>query len=467
ALPTAAQGSAPRRHRLALRGESADHLTSLALRPGATEQEAPEGEPPPGVSNMIAVREALGDALDELEDQELVALGDLIGSVCCIAVIETSHVDDAHRIFMVLNDRGKPLDRKDILKAEVLGRVALDQRQRCLVIWEERERLLGVGFEVLFGHIRAIHGRSGPRIIDGIRSIIAETGGAERFVDRVFAPAADALAAINHCRHEGSPHSAAICRRLRYLGWLTGTEWVPATLAFWLANPDKPEVLYAFLREIDRIAYTARLLGLGGDKRIARFDRLTDLVRSGRGLDTRLAPHVLTREELRNINYNLRSLHYRSQQTCKLVLMRLSDEIAGREENLDPADYTVEHVLPLNPGRTSSWRTVIPDAEERARVANLLGNLVLVPRALNADAGNLDLSAKLDLYFAAGRPRQPAITEQLRGLATWNADTIRARDADFASRLQRMWRLEDAPSEPATPPASGRPRRRGRARTSD
>ena len=61
------------------------------------------------------------------------------------------------------------------------------------------------------------------------------------------------------------------------------------------------------------------------------------------------APFRLSREEVRNIGYHLRSPYKRDQQVCKLLLLRLNDEMTRSTTLLEPRDYSVEHVLPQRP----------------------------------------------------------------------------------------------------------------------
>ena len=47
-------------------------------------------------------------------------------------------------------------------------------------------------------------------------------------------------------------------------------------------------------------------------------------------------PFALTRDEVRNIGYHLRSMYRRDAQVCKQLLLRLNDELARSTTVLDP-----------------------------------------------------------------------------------------------------------------------------------
>ena len=142
------------------------------------------------------------------------------------------------------------------------------------------------------------------------------------------------------------------------------------------------------------------------------------------------------------ILYNLRNLHSRSPLTCKLVLLRLNDELSGAPQGLSPGDYTVEHILPQKPGRTSAWRSWFPSAEEREVCTNSIGNLVLVTREQNDKARNAELPRKLDIFFRAQGVQVPRITAELEGIAEWRAPQLLAReelvDIGIAARTEKV-----------------------------
>ena len=62
-------------------------------------------------------------------------------------------------------------------------------------------------------------------------------------------------------------------------------------------------------------------------------------------------------------------------------------------------ELTVEHVLPKKHGAGSAWRGAFPDAQEREQCTEALGNLVLVSKAQNDKAGNLEFARKHAIYF--------------------------------------------------------------------
>jgi hypothetical protein len=220
---------------------------------------------------------------------------------------------------------------------------------------------------------------------------------------------------------------------------------------WWRVHNGDPERLLVFLRKLERLAYALRLLGIGADKRLARFQAVVQAIRRGTALDAGHSPLEISREEQRNILYNLRRLHARSQLTCKLVLLRLNDELAGAAQNLTPGDFTVEHVLPQKPGRNSAWRAWFPSADERETCTNSIGNLVLVTRQQNDRARNAELPRKLEVYFRTPGVTAPRITAELEGISEWRAPQILAREDRLLTLIRSMWQLESSKNSELPP----------------
>ena len=81
------------------------------------------------------------------------------------------------------------------------------------------------------------------------------------------------------------------------------------------------------LKEIDRLAHLLRLLVLGTNKRKRRFAEVIDLIMAQAPVKAPEPPFKLSREEMRNVGYHLRTPYKRDQEVCKLLLLRLNDEM--------------------------------------------------------------------------------------------------------------------------------------------
>jgi hypothetical protein len=306
-----------------------------------------------------------------------------------------------------------------------------------------------------------MYGRPGTHIIAGIRAITQESGGADGFISRVLQPAAAVFDDIRNARHSGSQQSPSITRTLAYLRRLPAADWMPAAMLWWLQRGKDPAELAWFLAALDRLAHGVRILGLGAGRRTQRFGTVIWAIRNGQDLKGPAGPLAFSREDLRNMQFNLHSLHARSSPAAKLVLLRLNDQIAGTPQSLPIADLSIEHVLPRKFGNSSQWRAWFPDPEVREQCTESLGNLVLITKAQNDKAGNSDFARKQAIYFGTPGAPVPTLNEGLRGKTEWKAAQIKEREAFLMKHLDALWGI--AGSQPDG--NGGKPPRRRRFRS--
>ena len=434
--------------RVQLRGPDTAFLDHCIAEPGAClvpplHETASEPQ-----RRLLEIRDFFARQLRPLEPAELSRFAAFVLENCALVSVVTNTIDRAYQMFTVLNDTGKPLTRNDILKAELIAQTAPAERARATEVWDGLEHRLGDKFEDLFSYVRTQSARSSGQIVEAIRAQAdATAGGAGGFIFDTLAPAGRIVDAILHGGHTGASQSAAINSYLRYLNWLPGKEWIPPLLGFWSRHGNQAAALLVFLREMDRFAYGVRVLGLGGDKRGQRMAELNNLINAGSPASGPWPALVLNREELRTINFNLRDLHRRSPQVCRMVLLRLNEHFGGA-----PADsavpLTIEHILPLKIQPNSQWRVDFPDTDARQKFAACLGNLTLVTARVNERAGNHDFARKSAIYFEPGAEPIVRLTQELRHMAAWTPQQIEARLERLSAGVHALWRFDEAHAVP-------------------
>lgn len=243
------------------------------------------------------------------------------------------------------------------------------------------------------------------------------------------------------------PSSAAINRYLTYLGWIPSSEWVPPLLLWWQRHGgDGPELLW-FTEALERLSYGLRILGHGGDKRAQRFAAISAAIRRADTLTPQSEVMTFTKDERRTITYNMRDLYGRSQQTCKLVLMRLADAMAGTVSPAVEGELTVEHILPTKPSASSVWQQWFADANQRARSCSSIGNLALLPTALNDRARNHEFTRKRLVYREADRGVAGTLLRDVVEQQEWRAAQIERREAQFLEMIQQFWNFNRSDAE--------------------
>jgi uncharacterized protein with ParB-like and HNH nuclease domain len=158
----------PSRYRLRLRERDAQFFQKYIQDEGGIEalkklhgDSLPESQRNIRDNTLGFIRE-----LQKLSENQLIALTQFIVNRCFLIVVAVSSpdLDSVYRVFAVLNSRGLNLSYPDILKAEIIRDIPLEQQDDYATKWEEAETLLGSErFEDLFFHLRTIFSRERQR----------------------------------------------------------------------------------------------------------------------------------------------------------------------------------------------------------------------------------------------------------------------------------------------------------------
>ena len=429
------------RFRLRLAARDRTWFEEFVLQADSTQLVPGVGELSKSDEALYVVRERLKRLANELSEADRERLFSYISGKCHVVVIVSNDIDRAHRLFIVLNERGKHLQRNDIIKVDLLSGMPKADLEWADAKWEETSALLGDDFEKFFAHLRTIYGHDRPKIVSGVRAVIQQAGGAEAFFKTVLLPLADAYALVRSGGDGVLPPEMS--RHLLYLNRLPDGDWAPAAmlaLKDWQRDPERAAKLLA---EIDRFAHLMRLLCAGTGKRVRKFFDVIAALRADPKLSVDHSTFQISREELRNISFHMRDLHKRNPRACKLLLLRLSDEISGTISAVNPDSYTIEHVLPQRPSATSEWRQWFPTPEERSQSVECLGNLVLITQQQNDKARNASWSAKKEIY-AAANVKMPllAITRDVLNAQEWRGADIEAREKRLLGVIEKIWRVD-------------------------
>ncbi len=212
---------------------------------------------------LLKVRDHFVRELSSLDEADRRRLADYLCDQCHFVVVLTRDIDRAHRLFTVLNERGRALQRNDILKAELLKSIPDERLSDALEKWDSAAQLLGANFETFFSHVFAIYGRGDTKIIAGVRRTIREVGGAEAFLNEVVGPLSKAYHTVLRAADVNLNIDPDARRYLVYLGRLPEGDWAPAAILAVHQYADDPARARMLLQEIDRLVHLLRMLCLG------------------------------------------------------------------------------------------------------------------------------------------------------------------------------------------------------------
>lgn len=401
--------------------------------------------------------QALVEGVTKLMEAQREALAAFMLQHTYLVVVSTPSLESAFRIFSVLNDRGLDLTVADILKAEVIGKIAEVEQPAYVEKWEDAEEELGTQrFADLFSHIRMIHDRKKLRtsVLEGFRAAVPLTS-PKTFIDEQLIPLADAsnvvLSADYECAHKD--HEATVNRTLRWLLRLSDRDWMPVALRITTQYATKPALIASLLIELERLAATMWMLRFDENDRIERHAKVLEDIELDTARTGKL-PNILRSEKEKAdarsvLSGDIYNLSPKPKRT--FVLLRLDQALSSGEARYDFETITVEHVLPQTPPDPSEWVTWWPDVNVREESVHRIGNLALLNRRQNSAAKNWDFATKKAKYFqkkTGGSPFQ--ITSQVLKESTWSPEVFVRRQAEAVAKLEEVWDLAAASTAPAT-----------------
>ena len=393
------------------------------------------------------IRENAGYLWEELvkaDQTECERLAKFLIRNCYLVVVSASDQESAYRIFSVMNDRGLNLSPTDILKAEVIGGIAADRRSAYTNEWEAIEEDLGrEDFRDLFAHIRMIHVKSKARgnLTREFREGVLQTVSGAEFIDGTLTPMANAYRIVSRAAYESTANPGRVNHHLRHLGRIDNFDWIPPAMTFFCQHRHDHEMLVAFARDLERLAYSMFILRWNINSRIGRYSGLLQEIEQHANLYAEASRLQLSEEEKHAVREALDGPIYLQTRVCLPLLLRLDSLLAEPGATYERNVLSVEHVLPQTPREHSVWLDWFPDPEHREIWTHRLANLVLLSRRKNSQAQNFDFERKKNEYFRRNGVATFAVTSQVLDRQVWTPEVLAQRQEELTGRLAEEWRL--------------------------
>ena len=380
--------------------------------------------------------------------------------------VASPNLDDAFRMFTVLNDRGMKLRGSDILKTlnlRALSHNNADDRERrkWARYWEDLEGELGDDFDVFLSQLRAVLVKDkarlsllqefedniyAPRVYDKQRKeyqsrppLLQPGLDTFRFIERYHKHYQQLLQGNNY-------HLDNSWRFDNLIVLLDQTSqadfWLPPLLRYRDVFGDKRIV--DFLHRLENKFCGDWVTSQTPTDRITAMNKITaeiDAVSDNSSLNvdqrivTLLASSVFDydRDRFRAI---LEREGIYSRRFARYLLFKLDVLYASPDTRLQtPSQMSVEHVLPQTPEVNSQWCRDFT-LEERAIWTDRLGNLVLLSRRKNSSQGRLNFPDKKAKYFKNNVEIFPHSVRVMQ-VDRWDLDTLKAHHREAIDKLVR------------------------------
>lgn len=361
--------------------------------------------------------------------------------------VSSSSLEDAFKLFTVMNDRGIKLRNSDILKAENLHLVSNTNREKYAKEWEEIENYFEEDFDVFLSHLRTILVKEKARknLLDEFEENIYFAKGTKKGTAPLLAKGEDTFKYIKkykkHYDEIFSQDHFNVFGDYKFDNLITIMKNVlPADL--WIAPLlryyDKfgENNLVIFLEKLDNKFSNDWIIGLTPTSRIENMNNIIKII------DSTDTTEDILKNEIFKINQNdfmnVLSDNIYGRRFARYVLYKL-DYLYGNSDKINvPSVITAEHILPQTPKDDSQWKIDFTDVE-REEWTHKIGNLVLISRRKNSSQGRKDYEDKKTKYFKNNIELFRNSLRVFNTYAKWTPSEIRGNQQEVLEKIKQHY----------------------------
>lgn len=366
--------------------------------------------------------------------------------------VATENLEDAFRLFTILNNRGVPLRNSDILKSINLGAVeGAKERSKYARMWEDAEGELGEDFDRFLAHLRTILVKEKARL-----NLLQE------FEDKIYAPTEKDKSTgqakpillkrgketfefvedyLGHYKQLLGGANYSFCQSFAFDNLikvmqrgLPSTDWIPPLLVYYKKFGDQR--ILEFLKRLN-----GKFAGdwLSQKTPTDRIDAMNDIIKTIDASES--ADHVIASDkfkfDMEAFDRVLRGDIY-GRRFALYILLIVDYTFQNQDQKMHFETLSVEHVLPQNPEATSQWCKDFSDAD-RSLWTDRLANLVLITRRKNTSQGRLDYADKRNRYFQKNIDTCPNSIRLLNEFSTWTVADVQRNEGIVMSKLSEFF----------------------------
>ena len=324
-------------------------------------------------------------------------LGFILNNVVMI-YISADSLEDAFRLFSVMNDRGQKLSNADILKSSNLEKIDDDRdKNNYAREWENMQEDLGNDFDRFLAYVRTmlLKKRQKMNLLDEYDKLIFKTDlikQGKEFFNYVFKAYEDYNKLINLNDND----DAEYCTLIRILiNCMPSTDWIPVVLSY--GRKYGSNGLLAFTLKVACKNIADAVCGKSPSHRSDNLNNIINLIDESTDYQNVLNASNYYYFDKNVFMANVQSEVYGRRYTYAL-LMLLEYKYKDKSEWREFGTISIEHILPQKPNANSQWVRDFNE-EQRNYYTHRIGNLCLIGRKKNSSLGNLDYQEKLKRYF--------------------------------------------------------------------
>jgi len=379
--------------------------------------------------------------------------------LCNVLMIYVSadELEDAFRLFTVMNSRGVKLRNSDILKADNLGMVKdSSKRAECAKTWEETESYFGESFDIFLSHLRTILVKQ-----KASASLLKE------FEDNIYNPSSydrtsKVKTRLSPLLNKGEDTFKFVNKHKNYFEQLFDNDNFELTGSFELYNYlnlmksgfeadfwtapllkfyDKFKInkLINFVKALDNKFANDWLVGLTITTRVENVNSIIQSIDNAETPNEVLQSTCLSIDSRNLINVIQGDIY--GKRAAKYILLKLDLLYHGHTTRLEmPETISIEHILPQNPNDGSQWKRDFTDLD-RDDWTNKLGNLVLISRRKNSSQGNKEYADKKNKYFKNNIELFSNSVRIYNQYPTWTLNDLKTNHLEVLQKIKQGFGL--------------------------
>ena len=376
--------------------------------------------------------------------------------------IRVENDETAFSVFETLNARGVALGTSELVKNYLFANAARGgptDLDHARLYWDRlmraipAEKVASLLFHKLTGEVRGLRER---RVFVEVKRLVplddaqvrsapddARQGRTVFQFLRALESSAEIYTALDEPTDDFWQEYAPLAKRwVRVLSTLRAEQYKPVVLAAFDRFSERPEKLVRLVEILAVLSVRATIAKVNtGDLQRAYQEVAYRIgqkeLKSPAAIGRALAGVTPADDEFRSAFETLElDPKGHRKRLLRYLLVELERASGGQEMDLDAADFTIEHILPENPGE--EWGAF--RFEDRARDVVRIGNLTPLESGLNRSLGAAGFERKREVYAGS----RYALTRGVSG-GEWTPEALRVRQAGMARLAVGIWRvpLED------------------------
>lgn len=357
------------------------------------------------ISNMAKAIICINEYFEKLTDNEISKFSKHLFNNVIVIYVASEELEDAFRLFTILNSRGIPLTNADILKSLNLGLVSTEKESIKLAEqWEELESEMGnEDFNRLLSFIRTIYVKEKAREnivkefeekIYGVKPPLLKKG--KETFDSIFEYGEIYKKVIY--LEDLPPTVSNQFKNLVNVMWygLPSNDWIPPLLAFY--KKFQHNYLLEFTIKLSNKFSADWITQLGPSSRINNMANVLKGIEKAKSSKALISNDSIFNFSIPDVKRNISEQIYRKRYG-KYILLLL--EYLMHDHSTVFPEFTklsVEHILPQKPASKSEWVKLFTPQEMEENI-HKLGNLLLISRKKNSALGRKDFLEKKKTYF--------------------------------------------------------------------